>query len=60
MTRNLRGPARPRGAQPELTIEEVVADPIVCDLMEADHVDPQAFERLMRWVAAHSPEAACQ
>ena len=60
MSTALQHAARPRDAQPQLTIEEVVADPIVCDLMDADHVDPQAFERLMRWVAAHAPEAACQ
>jgi hypothetical protein len=50
---------RPQIAARELTIEEVVADPIVRDVMRADLVDPDAFETLLRWVAAHSSEAAC-
>jgi hypothetical protein len=58
--RCLHPPTRPQGAHRELTIEEVVADPIVCDLMQADHVDPDALETLLRWVAAHAPEAACK
>ncbi len=60
MTTDLPRAVRSRNAQPELTIEEVVADPIVCELMQADHVDPQACETLMRWVAAQSPEAGCK
>jgi len=43
-----------RNAGHELTIEEVVADPIVCDLMRADHVDPGVFETLLRSAAARS------
>lgn len=46
-------PRRPN-AERELTIEEIVTDPIVCDLMRADHVDPDAFETLLRSAAARS------
>lgn len=38
-----------------LTVQQVMADPIVRDLMRADHVDPAAFEALLRSVAARSP-----
>jgi len=57
--RRLQRVTRPQIAARELTIEEVVADPIVRDVMRADLVDPDAFETLLRWVAAHSSEAAC-
>ena len=36
----------------ELTVEEIVSDPIVRALMEADRVDPEAFEALLRSVAS--------
>ncbi len=32
-----------------------MAEPIVRELMRADHVDPAAFEALLRSVAASSP-----
>jgi hypothetical protein len=35
-----------------------MAEPIVRDLMRADHVDPAAFEALLRSVAAHPPGEA--
>jgi hypothetical protein len=37
-----------------------VADPIVCDLMRADQVDPHALEALMRSVSARSRDVACK
>lgn len=39
----------------DLTVEEVMAEPIVRALMRADHVDPAAFEVLLRSIAARSP-----
>lgn len=39
----------------DLTVEEVMAEPIVRALMRADHVDPTAFEALLRSIAARSP-----
>jgi hypothetical protein len=33
----------------------MMAEPIVRDLMRADHVDPAAFEALLRSIAARSP-----
>ena len=38
-----------------LTVEEVMAEPIVRELMRADHVDPAVFEALLRSVAAPAP-----
>ena len=43
-------------AFPELTIEEIMTDPMVCDLMRADHVDPDRFEELLRSLASRSLE----
>ena len=38
---------------PELTIEEMMTDPMIRDLMQVDHVDPDAFQELLcrpaRW-----------
>lgn len=42
----------------ELTVQQVMAEPIVRDLMRADHVDPAAFEALLRSVAARAPGRA--
>ena len=39
----------------DLTVQQVMAEPIVRDLMRADHVDPAAFEALLRSVAARAP-----
>jgi MFS transporter, DHA2 family, multidrug resistance protein len=39
----------------DLTVEEIMAEPIVRELMRVDHVDPAAFEALLRSVAARSP-----
>ena len=36
---------------PDLTVKEIVADPIVRALMSADRVDTAAFEALLRSVA---------
>ena len=58
--RRLQRVTRPQIAARELTIEEVVADPIVCDLMRADQVDPHALEALMRSVSARSRDVACK
>ncbi len=52
--------ARLQNEHRELTIEEVVADPIVCELMRADHVDPDALEALMRSVSARLRVTACK
>lgn len=41
---NRRAAPRPSG----LTIEELLAEPMVRDLMQADRVDPAAFEALLR------------
>ena len=38
-----------------LTVEEIMAEPIVRELMRADHVDPSAFEALLCSIAARSP-----
>jgi hypothetical protein len=38
----------------DLTVQQIMAEPIVRDLMRADHVDPAAFEALLRSVAARS------
>jgi hypothetical protein len=43
---------RSHGGNGDLTIEHVLAEPIVCDLMRADGVDPAAFEALLRSIAA--------
>jgi hypothetical protein len=37
-----------------------MAEPIVRDLMRADHVDPAAFEALLRSVAARLPGHTAQ
>ena len=39
---------------PELTIEEIMTDPMVCDFMRVDHVDPDRFEELLRSLASRS------
>ena len=39
----------------ELTVQQLMAEPIVRDLMRADHVDPVAFEALLCSVAARAP-----
>jgi hypothetical protein len=44
----------------DLTIEEIMAEPIVRELMRADHVDPAAFEALLRSIAARSPGRTAQ
>jgi hypothetical protein len=44
----------------DLTVEEIMAEPIVRELMRADHVDPAAFEALLRSIAARSPGRAAQ
>ena len=44
----------------ELTVQQVMAEPIVRDLMRADHVDPAAFEALLRSVAACAPGHAAE
>jgi len=44
----------------DLTVEEIIAEPIVRELMRADHVDPAAFEVLLRSVAARSPGRTAQ
>jgi hypothetical protein len=36
---------------PDLTIEAVLADPIIRAVMRADCVEPKAFERLLRSTA---------
>jgi hypothetical protein len=46
---------RPREGYSDLTVEELVAEPIVRELMRADHVDPAAFEELLCSIAARSP-----
>lgn len=43
-----------------LTVGQLMAEPIVRDLMRADHVDPTAFEALLRSVAAREPDAAAE
>ena len=48
------------GAYGELTVQQVMAEPIVHDLMRADHVDPAAFEALLRSVAARAPGHAAK
>lgn len=35
----------------DLTIEEVVKDPMIRMLMKADHVDPRSFETMLRTLA---------
>ncbi|MDX7950220.1 hypothetical protein P7D22_03380 [Lichenihabitans sp. Uapishka_5] len=35
----------------DLSIESVLADPMIRAMMRADHVEPQAFERLLRSAA---------
>ena len=35
----------------ELTLEEVLADPVIGAAMRADHVDPRRFEILLRTTA---------
>lgn len=35
----------------DLTIDEVVKDPMIRMLMKADHVDPRAFETMLRALA---------
>jgi hypothetical protein len=47
-------------AHNQLTVQQVMADPIVHDLMRADHVDPAAFEALLRSVAARAPGRAAE
>jgi hypothetical protein len=42
------------------TVEKIMAEPIVRELMRVDHVDPVAFEALLRSVAARSPGHAAQ
>jgi hypothetical protein len=37
-----------------------MAEPIVRELMRADHVDPVAFEALLRSIAARSPGRTAQ
>jgi hypothetical protein len=44
----------------DLTVQQVMAEPIVRDLMRADRVDPAAFEALLRSVARRSPGDAAQ
>jgi len=44
----------------ELTVQQLMAEPIVRDLMRADHVDPAAFEALLRSVAARPPGHAAE
>jgi hypothetical protein len=44
----------PRDVYSYLTVEEVMAEPIVRELMRADHVDPAAFEALLCSIAARS------
>ncbi len=55
---------RPHDARGDLTVQQVMAEPIVRDLMRADHVDPAAFEALLSSVAAspsgHAAHAACR
>ena len=46
---------RRREGYSDLTVEEVMAEPIVRALMQADHVDPAAFEALLCSIAARSP-----
>jgi hypothetical protein len=43
-----------------LTVQQVMAEPMVRDLMRADHVDPAAFEALLRSVAAQAPGHAAE
>jgi len=43
-----------------LTVQQLMAEPIVRDLMRADHVDPAAFEALLRSVAACAPGYAAE
>ena len=38
----------------ELTVEEIVTDPMVRDLMRVDHVEPDAFQELLRSLASRS------
>jgi hypothetical protein len=42
-------------ARGDLTVQQVMAEPIVRDLMRADRVDPAAFEALLSSVAAPPP-----
>jgi hypothetical protein len=44
---NRHPPPAPR-EEAQLTIEELLTDPIVRDLMQADRVDPMALESLLR------------
>jgi hypothetical protein len=53
-------PRCPHEGYVELTVEEMMAEPIVRDLMRADHVDPAAFEALLRSIAARSPGSTAQ
>jgi hypothetical protein len=43
-----------------LTVQHIMAEPIVQELMRADHVDPAAFEALLSSVAAWPPDHAAQ
>ena len=40
---------------PDLTVEEIVADPIVRALMKADRIDPAAFEALLHSIGSKAP-----
>ncbi|HEX4172224.1 MAG TPA: hypothetical protein VHY82_07065 [Acetobacteraceae bacterium] len=48
---------RPHEGRSDLTVEEIMAEPMVRELMRADHVDPVAFEALLRSIAASPPPA---
>lgn len=47
-------------ASGDLTVQQVMAEPIVRELMRADHVDPAAFEALLSSVAAWPTGHAAQ
>jgi hypothetical protein len=51
---------RSQDARSDLTVQQLMAEPIVRDLMQADHVDPAAFEALLSSVAAWPPAHAAQ
>jgi len=48
------------GTYGELTVQQVMSEPIVRDMMRADHVEPAAFEALLRSVAARAPGHAAE
>ncbi|HET6234661.1 MAG TPA: hypothetical protein VFE41_06800 [Acetobacteraceae bacterium] len=50
----------PQERYSDLTVDEIMAEPIVRELMQADRVDPAAFEALLRSIAARPPGRTAQ